>query len=381
MRWNWQQKNWPNFSYDKEKLDVLEAKFLLQSGLFFGAYKHINDDDRQILTIDLISDEALQTSEIEGEYLNRDSLQSSILRQFGLTAENRKVPPAEQGIAEMMVDLYQHFAEPLTNEVLFTWHKMLSTGRRDLTDIGRYRTHSDPMQVISGPIHNPNIHFEAPPSNCMANEMKQFIKWFNATAPGGKTPLPALTRASMAHLYFVSIHPFEDGNGRIGRAISEKAMAQNIDQPTLISLSRTIQDNKKVYYDMLEKSNKKNEITEWLTYFSETVLQAQKNTEKHVDFLIEKTKLFDRLRDQLNKRQEKAILRMYREGPNGFTGGLSAENYISITNASRATATRDLQGLVGHIALRRTGERKGTRYWLNTNDKTLKFQSGIKIKL
>ena len=365
MRWNWQHKDWPNFSYDKEKLDVFEARFLHQSGLFFGAYKHIKDDDMQLLTIDLISDEALQTSEIEGEYLNRDSLQSSIRRQFGLTTESRRVPPAEQGIAEMMVNLYQHFAKPLTDEVLFTWHKMLSTGRRDLADIGRYRTHSDPMQVISGPIHKPNIHFEAPPSDRMANEMKQFIEWFNATAPDGKTPFPALTRASMAHLYFVSIHPFEDGNGRIGRAISEKSMAQNIGQPTLIALSRTIQDNKKAYYDMLERSNKQNEITEWLTYFSETILQAQKNTEKHVDFLIEKTKLFDRLRGHLNKRQEKAILRMFREGPNGFIGGLSAENYISMTNASRATATRDLQGLVEHAALRRTGERKGTRYWLN----------------
>ncbi len=365
MRWNWQQKNWPNFSYDKEKLDVLEAKFLLQSGLFFGAYKHIKDDDRQLLTIDLISDEALQTSEIEGEYLNRDSLQSSIRRQFGLATESRRVPPAEQGIAEMMVGLYQHFAEPLTDEALFAWHRMLSTGRRDLTDIGRYRTHSDPMQVISGPIHKPNIHFEAPPSNCMAHEMKQFIKWFNATAPDGKTPLPTLTRASMAHLYFVSIHPFEDGNGRIGRAISEKAMAQNIGQPTLIALSRTIQDNKKAYYDMLEQSNKQNEITEWLTYFAKTVLHAQKNTEKHVEFLIEKTKLFDRLRGQLNRRQEKAILRMFREGPNGFIGGLSAENYISITNTSRATVTRDLQDLVEKAAIYRTGELKGTRYWLN----------------
>lgn len=365
MRWNWQQRDWPNFSYDNEKLDILEVKFLFQSGLFFGAYKHIKDDDRQILTIDLISDEALQTSEIEGEYLNRDSLQSSLRRQFGLTTESRKVPPAEQGIAEMMVDLYQHFAEPLTDEALFTWHKMLSTGRRDLTDIGRYRTHSDPMQVISGPIHKPDIHFEAPPSNGMAHEMEQFIKWFNATAPDGKTPLPALTRASMAHLYFVSIHPFEDGNGRIGRAISEKAMAQNIGQPTLIAMSRTIQDNKKAYYDMLEQSNKQNEITAWLTYFSEAVLQAQRKSEKHVDSLIEKTKLFDRLRGKLNKRQEKAILRMFREGPNGFIGGLSAENYISITNTSRATATRDLQDLVEQEALRRTGELRGTRYWLS----------------
>jgi len=365
MKWNWQQKDWPKFSFDKDKLDQLESKFLHQSGLFFGAYKHITDNDVQALTINLISDEALQTSEIEGEYLNRDSLQSSIRRQFGLTTDRRKVLPAEQGIAEMMVNLYKNFSDPLSDSILFNWHHMLSSGRRDLRDIGRYRTHEEPMQVVSGPIHKPKVHFEAPPSDTMPQEMKQFVNWFNTTAPNGKAPLPALTRAGMAHLYFVCIHPFEDGNGRIGRAIAEKAMAQSLGQPTLIALSRMIQEDKKSYYDMLEKSNKRNEITPWLIYFAETVLQAQKSTERHVELLIEKTKMFDRLRGKLNKRQEKVLLRVFKEGPSGFTGGLSAENYITISDTSRATATRDLQDLVEKGALTRTGERKSTRYWLN----------------
>lgn len=369
MIWNWEQEDWPDFRYDAAALAALESKFLHQSGVFFGAYKHITEEEKETLIVDLIADEALKTSEIEGEYLNRDSLQSSIRRQFGLDADTRTVSPKEQGVSEMMADCYKHFAAPLTGEALFAWHKMLMSGRGDLADSGRYRTHEDPMQVVSGPAHAPKIHFEAPPSARVEQEMAQFIKWFGGTAPESAAPLPALTRAGIAHLYFESIHPFEDGNGRIGRAISEKALSENIGRPTLIALSQTIHGNRKAYYGMLERSNKANEITDWLIYFAETILEAQAFTEKTVEFLIEKTKLFDRLRGRLNERQVKAMTRMFREGPAGFEGGLSAENYIAVTGTSRATATRDLQDLVEKAALTRTGARKSTRYWLNVAGK------------
>ncbi len=365
MKWNWQQKDWPNFSYEKAPLEELEAKFLRQSGLLLGALKHISDEDKDTLTVDLMSEEALKTSEIEGEHLNRDSLHSSIRRHFGLATDNRKVPPAERGIADMMVDLYRGFAKPLTHKTLFAWHKMVTNGRDDLKDIGRYRTHEDPMQVVSGPVHKPKVHFEGPPSKDMQEEMEQFVTWFNQTAPNGKIPLPALTRAGIAHLYFVCIHPFEDGNGRIGRGIAEKALSQGLGQPTLTALSHVIQNRKKRYYDMLEKSNKDNEITEWLAYFAQTILDAQTYTQRTIDFLIEKTKLYDKVRGQLNERQEKVLARMFREGIEGFKGGLNAENYIRMTGASRATTTRDLQELVEKGVLTRTGERKSTRYWLN----------------
>jgi Fic family protein len=365
MTWNWQQPDWPNFSYDKSLLDDFEKQLLLGAGFAFGAFKHLNEEDKQRLTVELISNEALKTSEIEGEYLDRDSLQSSIRRQFGLTADNRKIPPAEQGIAEMMVDVYRSFEVPLSHTMLFEWHKMLTNGRRDLTDIGRYRTHSEPMQIVSGAIHAPKIHFEAPPSSQMLPEMERFIDWFNATASGGKTPLPALLRAAIAHLYFVSIHPFEDGNGRIGRAIAEKALAQCLGQPTLIAIAYTIERNKKAYYSVLEQANKQNEITAWLIYFAETIISAQSYTATWIDFLIKKAKFYDRLCGQMNPRQQKALARIFREGPDGFVGGLSAEKYIGITGAPRATATRDLQDLVSKEALVRHGERKHTRYFLS----------------
>ncbi len=365
MIWNWQQEDWPKFSYDKTSLEEAEGLFLCQSGILQGSYKHIGDEDKAVLTIDLMSDEAYKTSEIEGEILDRASLHSSIRRHFGLDSDKGKIPPAERGIADMMIDLYRHFANPLTHETFFAWHKMIMSGRADLKDIGRYRTHQEPMQVVSGAIYKPKVHFEAPPSKAMTREMTRFISWFNKTAPGGSMPLPALTRAGIAHLYFVCIHPFEDGNGRIARGLAEKALAQSLGQPSLIALSHTIQQRKKAYYDALERNNKDNQIDDWLAYFAETILTAQKYTQQSVEFLIDKTKLYDKVRGTLNVRQEKALSRIFREGIEGFKGGLSAENYITITGAPRATATRDLHDLVEKGVLIRTGERKSTRYWLN----------------
>jgi len=365
MKWNWQRHGWPNFRWDSSALYDLETRFLHQAGVLSGALKYMGDDDKAAFTVELISAEAVKTSEIEGQVLNRDSVQSSVRRNFGLDSDNRKVLPAEQGTADMMVDLYRTHGAALSHDKLFDWHRMLTIGRNDLSDIGRYRTHEDKMEVVSGPVDAPDVHFQAPPSNRMREEMNEFVSWFNGSAPQGSKQLPALTRASIAHLYFVCIHPFEDGNGRIGRAISEKALSQSLGQPTLIALSQTIQGDRKAYYLNLERNNKDLEITDWIQYFAETLLEAQSYSLCLIDFLIAKTKFYDRLRGQINGRQEKVITRMFRQGLEGFTGGLSAENYIAITGTSRATATRDLQDLVIKGALTRTGERRHTRYWLN----------------
>ena len=363
--WNWQQADWPEFRYDRTQLDALEAEFLWQSGVFSGCIRHVTADDKEQITVELMSEEAFNTSEIEGEILNRDSLQSSIRRSFGLATDHRKIPPAEQGIAQMMVELYREFDAPIGDALLFRWHESLMNGRRDLSDIGSYRTGSQPMQVVSGPLHNPKIHFEAPASSAVPAEMKRFMQWFAQTSPQGKTPLPILTRAGIAHLYFVTIHPFEDGNGRIGRAIAEKVISEGLGHAVLIALSLTINRGRKTYYEMLERSNKGNEIAPWLVYFARTILDAQAHSQELVEFLIAKTKFYDRHRGQLNERQDKVIARMMREGPSGFKGGLSAENYLRLTGISRATATRDLQDLVEKQALVRTGTLKSTRYQLD----------------
>lgn len=368
MMWNWQQADWPNFSYDSKALEPFEQQFLHQSGEFVGAFKHVGADDQEALRIELISEEAVKTSKIEGEILNRDSVQSSLRHQLGLGPDKPNIAPAERGIANMMVDLYQHFAMPLANVTMLAWHEMLMSGDTSIKTIGGYRTHNDPMQVVSGPVHKRTVHFEAPPSKAVPIEMQRFVTWFNGTAPKSARALPPLTRAGIAHLYFVSIHPFEDGNGRIGRAIAEKSLAQNLGHPTLIALAYTIERKRTDYYASLERNNKDMEITDWLNYFARTVLEAQRNTIKRVDFYVAKAKFYERLRDRLNERQTRVIARLFKEDIDGFKGGLSAENYITIAKTSRATATRDLQDLVEKGALTRTGERRHTRYHLALAD-------------
>src|SRR3984893_17932476 len=266
MSWNWQQLDWPEFTYDPAALQPLERQFLLRCGEFIGVFKHIGLQDQDTLKIELLSDEAVKTSEIEGEVLSRDGVQSSLLEQFGLATDRRRIPPAERGIAEMMVDLYKSFADPLTHETMFAWHEMVMRGRWSIQVVGGYRTQAGTMQVVSGGLYDQMVHFEAPPSGRVRDEMDAFVAWFNDSRPEGRNPLPALTRAGIAHLYFVCIHPFEDGNGRVARALAEKSLAQNLGQPSLIALAYTIERKRKDYYASLEHNNKEAEITGWLTY-------------------------------------------------------------------------------------------------------------------
>jgi Fic family protein len=365
MTWNWQRPDWPQFTWKSSRFAAAEQQFLVGGGTFVGAIKHLGEEDRNQLTVEAMSTEAVTTSEIEGEILDRASVQSSIQRQLGLAADNRRAAPAERGVSEMMVNLYTTFAAPLSDDILFEWHRMLMSGRQDLADVGRYRTSAESMQIVSSAMGTPKIHFEAPPSEKVPLEMERFIAWFNRTAPGGPEPLPALTRAGVTHLYFESIHPFEDGNGRIGRALAEKSLAQSLGQPSLIALAATILARRARYYAALEAANKGNEITEWLAWFAGTTIEAQRRTLALIEFLIDKTKLLDRIRGLLNERQEKALLRMFKEGPEGFEGGLSAGNYNTITGASPATTTRDLSDLTEKGALIREGERRHARYKLN----------------
>ena len=365
-RWNWQQTDWGNFSYSSEVLSALEEKFSISFAYSLGVRRHLSSEDHGELVVELVSNEALQTSAIEGEYLDRASLQSSIRREFGLGGgQYRNAKPAEAGVALMMKDVYSTFAEPLSHDRLGRWHEMLMSGRRNI-EIGDYRKHLDPMQVVSGRYDKPQVHFEAPPSAVVSTEMEKFIHWFNRTAPGSAESLSPLVRAGISHLYFVSIHPFEDGNGRIARAIVDKSLSQSLGQPSLIALAATIQEKKKDYYDALERNTTGNEITPWLLYFAHVILDAQEKTLEHIDFIIGKAKFFQAHNDDLNPRQKKVVLRIFEEGPNGFAGGLSAKNYQTITRTSAATATRDLQDLVRKGIFLRTGQLKGTRYALKT---------------
>jgi Fic family protein len=365
MTWNWQQDAWPEFIWDQRKLVRAEALFIESAGVLIGASKHLDATERDALSIELMSHEAVDTSAIEGEPLDRDSVQSSIRRHLGLAGDHRRASPAEAGIAEMMVDLYEQASVPLTEATLFRWHQLITNGRTDLHDIGGYRTHTDPMRIVSGALHAPKIHFEAPPSSRVAGEMRRFWDWLRRSAPKGEGPLPAVIRAGIAHLWFESIHPFEDGNGRVGRAISEKILAQGLAAPAITGIAGTLLLHRRTYYAQLERAHRELEITDWLLWFAAKTIEAQRRTLSQVEFIIEKSRLLGRLRGQLNARQERAVLRMFAAGAEGFLGGLSAANYMRITAAPPATATRDLAALVAMDALTRAGSNKATRYHLN----------------
>jgi Fic family protein len=202
--------------------------------------------------------------------------------------------------------------------------------------------------------------------------------------PEGTETLPAITRAGTAHSYFESIHPFEDGNGRIGRAIAEKALTQGFAQPVLTALAATILKHQKSYYEALERANRENKITSWLVWFAGIALEGQERSVRLVEFVLAKAKLLERLRGHTNERQQKALLRMFREGPEGFRGGLSAGNYSMITGASPATTTRDLVDLVQKGALLRTGERRHARYRPNLtaeHERSVGFYRSWKMRL
>jgi Fic family protein len=194
--------------------------------------------------------------------------------------------------------------------------------------------------------------------------MEKLMKWFNGTAPGEPNALPALTRAGLAHLRFELIHPFEDGNGRLGRALAEKALAQGTKRPLLTGLASAILSHHKSYYEALEHTDRTLDATEWLNWFADMALEAQAGSLRQVEFLLAKTKLLDRLRDRINVRQRKALLRMMEAGPEGFEGGMSAGQYATITEASPATTTRDLAEMTEMGALERRGERRYARYFV-----------------
>ena len=262
-----------------------------------------------------------------------------------------------------MVSLFSEFDRPLDHDMLWRWHRMLM-GERHAAATGAYRQHREAMQIVSGPDYAPRVHYEAPPSELTEAEMDRFLEWYAGTE-AAQDELSALTKAGTAHLYFVCIHPFEDGNGRIGRALAEKALAQSLGEPSLIALSRTIARRRKAYYAALEGVGPSLDITDWFVWFASTVLDAQLWSERRLVRSIQQVQLFERLRGALNRRQEKALLALFRSEPDGFEGGLSAGNYQALTRAPASTATRDLADLVAKGALRRSGERRHTRYWLN----------------
>ncbi len=362
MPYNWQQPDWRNFRFDLSGIEEILFTLAEKTGRSSGLFNGLPADTQGEATIQMMAVEAIKTSAIEGELLSRKDVMSSIRKNLGLEAGSLTGDKRAQGAAALMIAVRNNFDAPLSEEMLFEWHRMIMTGHRHVA-AGQWRAHAEPMQVVSGPIGHERVHFEAPSSSQIPGEMRQFIQWFNDTAPDGKQEIrKAPVRSAVVHLYFESIHPFEDGNGRIGRALSEKVLSQGLGQPALLCLSRAIEAKRGEYYDALKEGQRSNEITSWVTWFVNTVLEAQIQAEELIEFTLKKTRLFDRFRNQLNDRQTQILRRMLDEGPGGFEGGMSAKKYMTITGASKATATRDLQDLAEKGIFVPTGGGRSTHY-------------------
>ncbi|MCP4933368.1 MAG: Fic family protein, partial [bacterium] len=251
---------------------------------------------------------------------------------------------------------------------LCNWQSMVvQEGFLHSPKIGDYRDHESPMQIVSGAIGYEQVHYEAPPSARVSFEMESFIDWYNSTAPiDGVESISGAVRAGLAHARFEHIHPFEDGNGRVGRAIVDHALSQSDGFPALACLSTSIEQQKKEYYELLEESGRGEglDANKWLDFFVDVVGKAQELTRNEIEFIVGKTRYFDKFSDQLNERQEKAIARVFAEGSKGFEGGLTTKKYQAITKCGRGTAFRDLTDLLEKGAVAQSGTGRGTRYEL-----------------
>ncbi|WP_353097989.1 Fic family protein [Empedobacter brevis] len=365
MRYNWQYENWANFEYDSSIIDQIVIRFALETGELKGMIDTLPEDIKQETIIQFMIDEAIKTSEIEGEFYSRQDVMSSIKNKIGIHSSITHIKDKNvRGISELMVDVRDNFKTELTEDLIKEWHKILFENSTSIS-AGNYRIGEEPMVIVSGAYGREKIHYQAPPSDLIPTEMQEFVNWYNEFKVEPIDIKNALIKTSIAHLYFESIHPFEDGNGRIGRAIAEKCLAESFNRPLIMSLSSTIEKDKKKYYEALKDAQRTLEITDWILYFSTTILDAQIQAKKITNFTLNKTKFLDQTKQLLNERQLKVVIKMLDQGAEGFEGGMSAKKYMSITKTSKATATRDLQDLVEKSVLMTEGAGRSVRYELN----------------
>lgn len=371
MKYNWQLPDWPNFVYDDSIIDSLCIDFAFETGEVKGLVDSLSTVVQQETILQFMISEAIKTSEIEGEFYSRQDIMSSIKKNLGVTETFGHIRDKNaQGIGKLMVIVRNSYSEQLTEVMIRQWHDILMEYSKRINP-GEYRIGEEPMQIISGSYGKEIIHFEAPPSAQVPEEMKKFIKWYHDFEVKPNDVKKALIKTSISHLYFESIHPFEDGNGRIGRAIAKKCLAESFNRPVLMSISSTIEQSKKKYYQSLKQAQRTLEITDWIFYFSSLILESQRNAKQTVLFTLNKSKFIDQFKAEMNERQLKVVLKMFENGESGFKGGMTAIKYVSITKTSRATATRDLQDLTEKNILKPKGEGRNRSYDLNllTKDK------------
>jgi Fic family protein len=357
-------QDWPNFRWDKGALVQRLAPVRYRQGRLIGRMEALGFDLRAEAVLATLTEDVLASSEIEGEILDKEQVRSSIARRLGMDIGG--LAPADrnvEGVVEMMLDATQEFATPLTHERLFAWHAALfPTGRSGMTKIivGAWRDdRAGPMQVISGPIGRERVHYEAPKASRLESEMAAFLKWF-----GEDTAHDPVLKAALAHLRFVTIHPFDDGNGRIARAIADMALARSEQSPQrFYSMSAQIRLERDAYYEVLEATQKGDlDITAWLVWFLDCLDRAIEGAERTLASVLRKARFWESIRDQpLNERQRNMINRLL----NGFEGRLTSSKWAAITRSSQDTALRDITDLVQRgILVRDPGGGRSTSYAL-----------------
>ena len=316
--------------------------------------------------------EAIKTSAIEGEDLDRESVRSSLLSLITSDTLPDNSDQKAAGAAMLLVDVRKNGLTSLTHDLLGKWQSMAVPEQRYTPVLrGAYRNDPSPMQIVSGPYGREKVHYEAPPANRVYDEMARFLDWYNQASPlNMDNKLPGIARAGIAHLWFEVIHPFDDGNGRVGRAIADHALSQFLGYPTTACLATAIEGDKKSYYLQLEKASRGSlDVNGWLDYFADRVIKAQEIAREEVDFVLAKTRFYETYGDQLNDRQARMVLRVFSEGRNGFEGRITTRKYQVITKCPNRTASRDLSDLVTKgIITPLPGGGRTTRYELTVVD-------------
>jgi Fic family protein len=366
-----QRKQWPGFSWKESELATLLAEVRYRQGRLYGRMEALGFSLQEEAALQTFTRDVLKSSEIEGEFLNADQVRSSIARRLGI--EIAGLVPSDRhvdGVVEMMLDATQRHEEELTDDRLFGWHASLfPAGRNGMQKIvvGHWRNNAkdDPMQVISGALGHEKVHFQAPDAALLEGEMQKFLHWFN-----GENTIDPVLKAGIAHLWFVTIHPFDDGNGRIARAITDMQLAR-ADRSTrrFYSLSAQVRVERNQYYDMLESTQKGSmDITGWLMWFLECCNRALSHTDELLDSVLKKARLWENPATQgINERQRFMLNKLSGD----FFGKLTSSKWAAMAKCSQDTATRDIQDLVKRgLLVKDAAGGRSTSYQLTaTSDK------------